>query len=53
MRFRKRWRFKAGGQAHGVDAEVDVLDGVTHYDTHRFVTPLRRLLPWLRERWAQ
>jgi len=40
-------------QARGVDAEVDVLDGVTHYDTHRFVTPLRRLLPWLRERWAQ
>lgn len=38
-------------QARGVDASVQLLDGVTHYDTHRFVEPLRRLVPWILERW--
>ena len=34
----------------GVDAEVELLEGVGHYDTHRFVDALARQAAWLEER---
>ena len=32
----------------GVDAAIRVLEGVTHYDTHRFTAPLSQQVAWLR-----
>jgi len=37
----------------GVDAGIEVLPGVSHYDTHRFAGPLARQVDWLRERCAR
>ena len=39
-------------RARGARAELTVLDGVTHFETHRFVEPLRASLPWLLDIWA-
>ncbi|MFT5449805.1 MAG: putative peptidase [Gammaproteobacteria bacterium] len=36
-------------QARGVDASMEQLDDVTHYEMVRFSEPLRRTVPWLRE----
>lgn len=35
----------------GVNAEITVLTGITHYETNRFVDGLRKAVPWLREVW--
>ncbi|MBN1813958.1 MAG: prolyl oligopeptidase family serine peptidase [Anaerolineae bacterium] len=35
----------------GVSVELVVVDGVTHYETHRFVEPLREAVPWIQEAW--
>ncbi len=40
-------------RARAVAVELVVLDGVTHYETHRFVAPLAAALPWLRAAWAE
>ena len=45
--------FIAQLHARGVDANIELLDGVTHYETPRFVEPLRRTLPWIQARWGQ
>jgi predicted peptidase len=45
--------FIAQLNARGVDAEIELLDGVTHYETPRFIQPLRRVVPWIVETWAQ
>ncbi len=37
----------------GVAVEFVSLDGVTHYETDRFVQPLRAALPWIRKVWAE
>lgn len=34
-----------------VPVKLVVLDGVTHYETTRFVVPLREAVPWIREVW--
>ena len=35
----------------GVRAEMVVLNGITHYETSRFVDGLRKAVPWLKEIW--
>jgi len=37
----------------GVAIEFVLLDGVTHYETDRFVQPLRAAVPWIRKVWAK
>ena len=39
-------------QRAGVDVTLKVLEGVTHFETHRFAEPLRQAAPWLRRIWA-
>lgn len=38
-------------QGSDVPVKLVILDGVTHYQTARFVVPLREAIPWLREVW--
>ena len=38
-------------QTTGVHVTLDVLPGVTHFETHRFVEPLRNTVAWLRWVW--
>ena len=45
--------FIAQLHARGVDASMELLDGVTHYETPRFMEPLRRTVPWIQAQWAQ
>ena len=35
----------------GVRAEINILTGITHYETSRFVDGLRKAVPWLKEIW--
>jgi predicted peptidase len=41
-------RLKAAGRP----AELVVVDGITHFQTDRFVEPLRAAIPWLERTWA-
>jgi len=36
----------------GVSVELIVLDNVTHYETNRFVAPLRAAVPWIERAWT-
>jgi predicted esterase len=36
----------------GAEVYFDLLDGLTHFQTHRFVKPLRRAADWLAARWG-
>jgi predicted peptidase len=38
-------------QKAGLRAELIALNGITHYETDRFVGGLRRAVPWLKEVW--
>jgi predicted peptidase len=38
-------------QKAGARAELIVLSGITHYETHRHVDGLQRAVPWLKELW--
>jgi predicted peptidase len=38
-------------QKAGVNAKLITLTGVTHYEVARFIGPLQRAVPWLREVW--
>ncbi len=38
-------------QSQGVDIKIKILEGVTHYETHLFVEPLKETIPWIREYW--
>lgn len=40
-------------QAKGVPVELVVLEGVTHYETNRFVEPLRGAVPWIEKVWVR
>jgi predicted peptidase len=40
-------------QQHGVEATLSILSGVTHFETFRFVDPLRAAAPWLQRIWHQ
>ena len=35
----------------GKNAEIVVLTGITHYETHRYVEGLRRAVPWVKNLW--
>ena len=39
-------------QAKGVSVEFVVLDGIGHYETNRFVEPLRAAVPWIERVWS-
>ena len=36
----------------GASAELLLLDGVSHYETGRFMRPLQKTIPWIRRAWA-
>jgi predicted peptidase len=38
-------------QARGVSVDLVILHGVTHYETGRFVEPLRAAIPWIEQAW--
>ena len=38
-------------EVQGVDITFRILDGVSHYETHFFVSALMNTLPWLENRW--
>jgi predicted peptidase len=40
-------------RAAGADAQLLVVDDATHFQTDRFVAPLRTAVPWLRALWAR
>ena len=35
----------------GVNAQLVTVNGIQHYETYRFVEPLRQAVPWVREIW--
>jgi predicted peptidase len=35
----------------GVPIEIDVVDNTTHFQTERFIEPVRAALPWVRDIW--
>jgi len=35
----------------GVAIELDIVDGITHFQTERFVEPMHAAIPWVRESW--
>lgn len=39
-------------QAQGAPLESVVLQGISHYETYRFVAPLRAAVPWIEQAWA-
>ena len=40
-------------RAKGGQVALEILDGVSHFQTENFVGPLRATIPWLREVWQQ
>ena len=40
-------------QRRGTPVKLEILDGVTHFETHRFLDPLRAALPWIVEQWRR
>lgn len=38
-------------EAQGVDVQMVVLEGVSHYETYRFVEPLHKAIPWINSVW--
>jgi dipeptidyl aminopeptidase/acylaminoacyl peptidase len=37
----------------GINAELIALNGITHFQTYRFVDGLRKAVPWLKQVWKQ
>ena len=37
----------------GVEIKMMVLDGITHFETYRFVEPLRSVVPWIERVWRR
>jgi len=38
-------------QSRGENVKLRILDDVTHYDTYRFVNPLKDTIPWVLDTW--
>jgi predicted peptidase len=38
--------------AKGVAVELQIVEGVTHFETERFVSPLRDAVGWIRQAWS-
>jgi predicted peptidase len=51
--FPVRWTETAVEQlvTAGASAELVVLDGVSHHETHRFIEPLQAAIPWIQKTW--
>ncbi len=37
--------------AKGMNIEFEILEGVTHFETYRFVDELRSTIPWIKDKW--
>ena len=46
-------QFVASIEQRGAHVTLQVLDGVSHYETSRFIEPLRNTVPWLRSIWQR
>jgi predicted peptidase len=38
--------------AQGAEIEIKILDGITHFETWRFIEPLRAIVPWVQDIWG-
>jgi predicted peptidase len=38
-------------QLQGAEVELVIVDGITHYETNRFVEPLQTAVPWIKQAW--
>ncbi len=38
-------------QSRGLEVQFILLEGITHYETGRFIGPLKDAVPWIREKW--
>ncbi len=38
-------------KARGVSVELVVVEGITHFETSRFIGPLRAAIPWIQNVW--
>ncbi|MBK5108117.1 MAG: hypothetical protein JJE12_08290, partial [Anaerolineales bacterium] len=36
----------------GVEIEFTILDGITHFETNRFIKPLNAVIPWIEGLWG-
>jgi predicted peptidase len=39
-------------QAKGAPVSLHILEGITHFETQRFVQPLRETIPWILQNWT-
>jgi predicted peptidase len=39
-------------QHQGADITMRALDGITHFEVYRYISPLRELIPWLQQKWG-
>jgi predicted peptidase len=39
-------------RAQGASIELVVIDGIGHYETHRYAQPLRKAIPWILKSWS-
>ncbi len=35
----------------GVEVEFRILEGITHFETYKFIEPLRKAIPWIQQSW--
>ena len=40
-------------KTQGAVIDLALMDSITHYETHRFVAPLRDAIPWIEDAWHQ
>lgn len=38
-------------QSRGLEVQFILLEGISHYETGRFIGPLKDAVPWIREKW--
>ena len=40
-------------KSRGCDVHLEVIEGISHFETNRFVQPLQGTIPWVRKVWQQ
>lgn len=40
-------------KSQGADVHLEVVTGISHYQTHKFAGPLRQAVPWVRRAWQR
>ncbi len=40
-------------KSRGCDVHLEVIEGISHFETSRFIQPLKRTVPWVRKVWQQ